>query len=425
MSDLTTRADPGGTSRRSRRILIAGVSSPLGGRLAQLLERAPGIETLIGTDTEDPRHELTRTEFVRVAHDETLLRRIIRAAAVDTVVDARLVPDPFRSHPRPARVVDVDGTRRLLMAAGGAGTPVRKLVVRTSAHIYGSDLDGPAFFTEDAVEALGSRAATPLQASLIEVEQLLDRFEADNDVLVTRLRFAPSIGPSVGTAQLALLALPVIPAVLGFDPRWQFVHEDDTAGVLAHAVSHQLPGAYNVAADGVLALSEIAALLGKPLVPVLPPFGAVLAAVTLRRFGLPVPVEMLRDLRHGRGLDNRRLKASGYRYRYTTREAVLKLRAHQRLRPLLGRGGQAYRYEREVEEFLRWSPSVRGRELPLQAGGDPLEVLAEQELLDVVASLDAEATRQLRDHEAAHAARAAILDALDRQIELRSRRDPA
>ena len=64
--------------------------------------------------------------------------------------------------------------------------------------------------------------------------------------------------------------------ILGFDPRWQFVHEDDIAGALHHAVTHELPGIYNVAADGVLALSEIAGLLGKPLLPVLPPWGTEL-----------------------------------------------------------------------------------------------------------------------------------------------------
>ena len=76
--------------------------------------------------------------------------------------------------------------------------------------------------------------------------------------------------------------------------------------------------------------------------------------------GVPIPPEMLRQLRFGRALDNRQLKATGFRYRYTTRETVLKLREHQRLAPLLGkRNGEGYRYEREVEEFLRYSPSVR------------------------------------------------------------------
>jgi UDP-glucose 4-epimerase len=64
-------------------------------------------------------------------------------------------------------------------------------------------------------------------------------------------------------------------------------------------------------------------------------------------------------LRYGRGLDNRKFKQSGYRFSLTTREAVQEFAAALRLKPLRESGEAPYRYEREVEEFLRWSPSVR------------------------------------------------------------------
>jgi UDP-glucose 4-epimerase len=79
----------------------------------------------------------------------------------------------------------------------------------------------------------------------------------------------------------------------------------------------------------------------------------------LRRLGVRVPDEMLNQLRFGRGLDNRKLKATGFRYQYTSREAALNLGENMRLRPVLAGANEPYRYEREVEEFLRWSPNVR------------------------------------------------------------------
>ena len=79
-------------------------------------------------------------------------------------------------------------------------------------------------------------------------------------------------------------------------------------------------------------------LLGKPLLPVLPPWGTVFAAASCAASASASRWSCCAQLRTGRGLDNRRLKASGFAFRYTTREAVLKLRAHQRLRPLLGSG---------------------------------------------------------------------------------------
>jgi UDP-glucose 4-epimerase len=374
-------------SAERRRVLITGLASHWGGRLAQRLERDGSVAAIIGIDERDPQHAFDRTEFVRVAPEAHLLRRIIRAAQIDTVIDTRLDGGGTARAPHEA---GVDATRALLIAAGGDGSPVRKLVFKSSALVYGAERDDPAFFTEEMERTRPPRGG--LERSVVEAERLLAEFaDANPRTTVTVLRFAPAIGDEARSAQLALLALPLVPSILGFDPRWQFIHEDDVIGAMRHAATGELPGAYNAAADGVLALSEIVSLLGKATLPVLPPWGTVFAAIQLRRLGLPAPVELLRDLRFGRGLDNRRLKATGYTYAYTTREAVLELRAHQRLRPLLGSGRESYRYEREVEEFLRWSPSV---ERPLPVADHDAQVTAEQ-LREIIPSLGSDAVRDL------------------------------
>ena len=169
------------------------------------------------------------------------------------------------------------------------------------------------------------------------------------------------LGPDVRTSHRELFSLPVVPMILGFDPRYQFVHEDDVVAALAHALRNDLPGIYNVAADGVLALSEVAGLLGKQYVPLLPPWGTALVASVLGVAGPSIPPDVRQQLRYGRGLDNRRLKQAGYRFQLTSREAVQAFAEAQRLAPLRESAGAPYRYEREVEEFLRWSPSVRRR----------------------------------------------------------------
>jgi UDP-glucose 4-epimerase len=396
------------------RILITGLSSRWGGPLAQALERDPGVEAIVGIDTDEPRHELHRTEFVRVGTQEALLRRILAAAAIDTVIDTRMVTDPLLVPARRAREVNVDGTATILEACSGPDSPVRKVVFKSSAHWYGSEAGDPGFFTEEAARTRPPR--TPIERDVIEAEQAVSAFAARNpQVTVSVLRLASEIGSQPRGSQAALLGMPIVPGVLGFDPRCQFIHDDDVIGALEHAVRHELPGVYNAAADGVLALSEVAGLLGKPLLPVLPPWGTGIAAAGLRRLGVPVPVETLLLLRFGRGLDNRRLKAAGYSYRYTSREAVLKLRAQQRLRPLLGPGGDAYRYEREVEEFLRRSPAVQG--IGRRAGQpDGYDELTAEELVSVVPSLGPEAAVRLRHHEASGRRRKVVLDALDRRL---------
>jgi UDP-glucose 4-epimerase len=136
--------------------------------------------------------------------------------------------------------------------------------------------------------------------------------------------------------------------------------------------------------------------------------------------------EVLGLLRYGRALDNRKLKATGYRYRYTSRETVIKLREHQRLAAIVGANQDAYRYERDLEEFLRRSPSVRPtdrRPDPTPANLAPGERRAEpptndydelgaDELIALLPSLEPAALAELAAHERDHAARPEILRAI-------------
>ena len=342
----------------SRRVLITGLSTYWGGRLALALEAHPEIEAIIGVDNHDPTIELERTEFVRVSNQHALLRRIVDAAEIDTVVDSRLVVDSTSTSPRLAHENNVIGTMNLLAACSGPNSTVRKFVFKSSAHFYGAEQDDPAFFTEAMGRPHPPR--TRMERDIVEAEATVaDYAEKNPDVAVAILRYANVLGATVRTAHTRLFNLPAVPMILGFDPRYQFVHEDDVVSALQHVVDEDIRGIYNVAADGVLAFSEVVGLLGKSYAPILPPWGTGIAAAGLGRLGVRVPPEMLQQMRFGRGLDNRKLKATGFRYRYTTRETVAKFAEHMRLHPVIRGAQEPYRYEREVEDFLRWSPHVR------------------------------------------------------------------
>jgi UDP-glucose 4-epimerase len=365
-----------------RRVLITGLSTYWGGRLAQALERDPDTDVIVGVSPGDPTCELTRTEYVRVGTQHALLTRIVEAARIDTVIDTRLIVDSIMASGREAHENNVIGTMNILAACGGPDSPVRKVVFKSSAHYYGCERDDPAFFTEDMRRPHPPR--TPIERDIVEAERAVAAFgERNPEKVVTVLRFANGLGPDLTTSHTQLLSLPAVPAILGFDPRYQFIAEDDIHRVLDHAARSDLPGIYNAAADGVLALSEIASLLGRPVAPVLPPWGTGAAATVLRRAGMKLPPEVLQQLRYGRGLDNRRLKAAGYHFGATTRETVQAFAQHQRVRRLRENEGEGYRYEREVEEFLRWSPAVRGED------GLGLGRLSRDQLAELARALDA------------------------------------
>ncbi len=204
---------------------------------------------------------------------------------------------------------------------------------------------------------------TRLESDIVEADDAVQGFaERNPQATVTTLRFCNGLGPDLHTSHSALLGLPAVPGILGFDPRYQFIHEDDIVGALHHAATNELPGIYNAAPDGVLVLSEVASLLGKPYAPLLPPWGTSLAtrAAGVARRPDPrrgPPAAALRS-RPGQPHGS---SAHGFRFSLTTRETVQAFAAALRLAPLRESGEAPYRYEREVEEFLRWSPSVAAR----------------------------------------------------------------
>ena len=118
-----------------------------------------------------------------------------------------------------------------------------------------------------------------------------------------------------------------------------------------------MQGIFNVAGDGLLPWSEVASICGKRTVP-LPPIGMGMLSSPLRRLGLELPPELLDLLRHGRGVDNRRLKRRGFDYRYTSAGTVADLVESIRIRRMAGDAGTTYQYERDVEQFFRHSPAV-------------------------------------------------------------------
>lgn len=345
----------------ARRVLVTGLSTHWGGRLAAALESNPEIEAIIGVDSNEPTRELTRTEYVKVGVQHSLIEKIVRAARIDTVIDTRLMVDSARGpdgrQPDEIHENNVIGTLNILAACSAGGSPVRKLVFKSSAHWYGCAQDDPAFFTESMSRR--HEPATRVERDVVEAEAAVEEFrEHRPGVTVSVLRFANVLGAEVDTSHVQLFALPLVPMIAGFDPRYQFVDEVDVVHALEHVTVRDLPGIFNVAGDGVLTLSEVISLLDKKPLPAIPPWGTSLAMAAFRRLGLAVPAEMVPQLRFGRGVDNRAFKATGFHFRYTSRETVLHLRDRLRLDPVTDRGETSFSYEPAVEDFLRHSPHV-------------------------------------------------------------------
>jgi UDP-glucose 4-epimerase len=340
-----------------RRVLITGLSTFWGGRLAQALEADPDVEVIIGLDMREPKVKLERTEYVRSDENYSILSRIVKATGVDTIAHTFLVVDSTQMSSRAMHEINVIGTMNLFAAASAMGSTVRRVVVKSSALVYGSSPKDPYWFRETDQRVSSPR--TRVERSLLEVEGYVRDFARDNPhVCLSLLRFSNVIGPDISTPLIDALRLPLVPKVAGFDPRLQLVHEDDVVAALLYALDHELPGIYNVAGDGQLPWSEITAIVGKRGIP-LPPFGIGMATSPLRRLGLvDLAPELVELLKYGRGIDNRRFKEAGFHYGYTSAGAVQAFVEAMRLRRTVGDHEPQYRYEEDVEQFFRHSPAV-------------------------------------------------------------------
>jgi len=335
------------------RVLVTGLGTFWGGRVAKALEADPTVDVIVGLDKVEPTIELERTEYVKSDENYSILSRIVEATQVDTIVHTFLVVDSTQMRARTMHEINVIGTMNLFAAA--TDSSVRSVVVKSASYVYGCDPRDPVWFGEETPRQGPPRHR--VERSLLEVEGYVRDFAVDNPhVAVAMLRFSNVLGPELSTPLSRLLELPVVPSVFGFDPRFQFVHQDDVIRAILFVLERELTGVYNVAGDGLLPWSEVASICGKRTAP-LPAVGQGLVTAALRRLGVDIPPEVVDLLRYGRGLDNRRLKRAGFDYTHTSAGAVQAFIESLRLRRTVG-PAPGYRYEREVEEFFRRSPAV-------------------------------------------------------------------
>ena len=123
-----------------------------------------------------------------------------------------------------------------LLGACQKSPTVRRLVVKSSTSVYGSAPRDPAVFTETTPPK--SLPSGGFAKDAVEVEGYVRGFARRRpDVAVCVLRFANILGPTADTPLAEYFSLPVLPTVFGYDPRLQFVHEDDVIEVLLIALA--------------------------------------------------------------------------------------------------------------------------------------------------------------------------------------------
>jgi UDP-glucose 4-epimerase len=304
-----------------RVVLVTGISRDIGRRFARAAAADPSIERVIGVDAVPPRGDIGEVSFVRADIRSPVIAKVIAREDVDTVVHMSVIATPGTAGGRlTMKELNVIGTMQLLAACQKSET-VQRLVVKSTTTVYGASPRDPAMFTEDmdARRLPGSGYAKDVR----EVEGYVRGFARRRpDVSVTMLRAANVIGPHVVSPITSYFRLPVIPTVLGFDARLQFLHEDDLLAVLRHSAVDGVHGTFNVAGDGILMLSQAVRRLGRASIPLPGPAVGRVGSVLRRARVAEFSPEQRAFLTWGRGVDTTRMRTElGFEPAYTTAAA--------------------------------------------------------------------------------------------------------
>ena len=249
-----------------RKIAITGVASRFARVLLPLLEADPEIEQIVGIDLVPPVGTYNKLAFYQRDVRDPCLEELF--SGCDCLVHlAFIVGRPCSMSLQEAASINLAGTWNTCHAAAQAG--VRKLVVSSSVSAYGSLPDNPDPLVEES--PLRGLYTTFYYSQHKHANEIwLDGFQlAFPHLLISRLRPCIVIGPNqFATANLIQSNLAHFTTKEAYQGCLQLIHEDDLASAFFACVKYDLPGAYNVVADGSDSLPNIAAAAGLEVIEV-------------------------------------------------------------------------------------------------------------------------------------------------------------
>jgi UDP-glucose 4-epimerase len=305
---------------RRVRYLITGGSGYIGNRLAEVLSAREETEKIINVDVNPPPKALPKTEFVKGdVRDAPALRALLETHKIDSMAHLAFLLNPIRDEAL-MYDVDVNGTEAVLRAAKEAGT--KHVMVTTSSVAYGAWPDNPNPIPEDwPVRGIKDFSYARDKA---EADRLCQLWALENpDRVMTIVRPSIVFGPGVDNFIIySWTKGRFMPLVEGSDYQLQLVHNDDCADALILLFDKKAPGAYNVAADGLMPVKETADMVGLRTREMSFDTTKRLASIAWRARlpGIAAPPGYVDFAMYPWVIDNSKLKALGWTPKFDTRQ---------------------------------------------------------------------------------------------------------
>ena len=256
-------------------VVVTGISGNLGRTLIKLLHRT---ERIVGLDRRPFSGAPKDVELFQLDLRKKKAEDVFRIHDVKAGIHMGIMHDP-RMSSEEHHSFNVVGTTRVLDAVAKYG--VKKVVVLSSANVYGPSPDNSNFLSEDAPLMAASRFSGV--RDLIEVDMLAHGFFWRHpDIETVILRPVHIVGPTIRNAPSNYLRLRYPWVLAGFDPMLQLIHQEDAARAMVEALRPGLRGVYNVVGPGEVPLSAVLRELGRTPIPVPHPLARPLLGTLFR-----------------------------------------------------------------------------------------------------------------------------------------------
>ncbi|HEY4059803.1 MAG TPA: NAD-dependent epimerase/dehydratase family protein [Kofleriaceae bacterium] len=305
------------TLPRLRKVVITGISGRLGRIVARRLHHDLDWQ-IVGLDRRPMVGRPKDIEHHQVDLRSKKARDIFRAGDVDALVHLGVMHDP-RARPAELYSWNIAGTTKLLEYCQAYKVP--KVVLLSSANVYGPRPDNPQFLTEEAPLLAAQRF--PQMRDLVEIDHLVSTFlwrAAQIETVI--LRAVHIVGP-MHNAPSNYLRIERPPVLLGFDPMVQLIHHADAAEAIVAALQPGRRGIYNITGPGEVPLSAILRELGREPRQIPHPLAQSVLSLAFRLGFSSFPVAELDFIRYVCMVDGRRAAAElGFRARYSLRDTI-------------------------------------------------------------------------------------------------------
>jgi nucleoside-diphosphate-sugar epimerase len=285
-------------------VAVTGAADGIAASLAGRLAAREDVAKVVGLDSRRGKVPGVTWRVLDIC-DPALAGRL---AKVDTIVHLS-VDTSLDGSDRTRAERSVRAVQTVLTSA--AATGVRRVVLCTSAMVYGALADNPLPLDDDApLRAVPDGAVL---SDWLEIERLARQAPVSHPGLeVTVLRPATVVGPGIDSVLTRHFEAPRLLVVRGSRPRWQFCHVDDLVSALELAALGQVTGVVSVGCDGWLEQEDVELVSGMRRIE-LPAALAFGTAERLHRLGvIPAPAGDLQYVVHPWVVSSRRLREAGW-----------------------------------------------------------------------------------------------------------------